>query len=53
MAKIVMRYFVSQYSSKMLIVCFLEETRCHVKLATACIGSVDAGIVNYGDTDVL
>src|SRR4030095_1944986 len=53
MAKIVMRYFVSQYSSKMLVVCFLEKTRCHVKLANASVGSVDAGIVNDRDTDVL
>ena len=46
MAKIVMRYFVSQYSSQLFIVCLLEQTRCDVKLAAACIGGVNIRVLH-------
>ena len=38
--KIVMGYFVCQYSSQLFIVCLLEKTRCDAKLA-ARIGGVN------------
>ena len=50
MAKIVMRYFMGQYSSQLLIVCLLEKTRRHVKLTAAGICGIDAGILNNAHT---
>ena len=46
MSKIVMRYLMRQYSSKLLIVSFLQQTRRYVELPATRVGGIDAGIIN-------
>ena len=46
MSKIVMGYFVGQYSSQLLIACLLEQTRCDVKLAAPRIGGVNIRVLH-------
>ena len=45
MSKIVMSYFVGQYSSQVLVVCLLKQTGCDVKLAAARIGGVNIRVI--------
>jgi hypothetical protein len=52
MPKIVMGYFVGQYSSQLLIVCLLEKTRCDIKLAAARIGGVNTRVLHDTNADL-
>lgn len=51
MSKIVMRYLMRQYSSKLLIVSFLQQTRRYVELPATRVGGIDAGIINNTDCE--